>query len=168
VTGAIRLAALPDTRHVVACVDAAFAPYAPLIGRPPAPMLAAWPALIGQGVVQVLEDEGVIAGVLVVEPRADHLVVETLAVDPLRQRRGVGRRLMAFAEAEARRQGLGRIALYTHEIMGEARAFYRALGYREVGRHEEAGYARVCLEKAVLPGRGGNGGQGLGGGGPRP
>jgi GNAT superfamily N-acetyltransferase len=141
--GAIRLAAPYDAKAVVACVDAAFQPYVAGIGKPPAPMLADYPDLIGRGRVYVLEEEGMVAGVLVLEPQHGSLLVETLAVDPARQGAGVGRRLMAFAETEAARLHLARIHLYTR------------LGYREVGEGVEDGYARVFLEKSLSAG--GNG-----------
>ena len=149
--GVIRLAAPPDTRRVITCVDAAFAGYTQRIGKPPAPMLAAWPDLIGRGSVYLLEDLGLVAGVLVLEPCPDHLFVETLAVDPKLQRTGVGRRQMAFAETESRRHGLGRIELYTHEVMAEALAFYQALGYHERERRVEDGYARIYLTRPTVP-----------------
>jgi GNAT superfamily N-acetyltransferase len=153
--GAIRLAAPYDAKAVVACVDAAFQPYVAGIGKPPAPMLADYPDLIGRGRVYVLEEEGMVAGVLVLEPQHGSLLVETLAVDPARQGAGVGRRLMAFAETEAARLHLARIHLYTHQAMAPARAFYARLGYREVGEGVEDGYARVFLEKSLSAG--GNG-----------
>jgi ribosomal protein S18 acetylase RimI-like enzyme len=153
--GAIRLAASADAKAVVACVDAAFRPYVAIIGKPPAPMLADYPDLIGCGRVYVLEEEGMVAGVLVLEPQQGSLLVETLAVDPARQGAGVGRRLMAFAETEAARLHLARIHLYTHQAMAPARGFYARLGYREVGEGVEDGYARVFLEKSFAAG--GNG-----------
>lgn len=153
--GAIRLAAPYDAKGVVACVDAAFQPYVAGIGKPPAPMLADYPHLIGRGRVYVLEEDGMVAGVLVLEPQEGSLLIETLAVDPARQRAGVGRRLMAFAETEAARLRLPRIHLYTHQTMAAARAFYARLGYLEVSEGIEDGYARVFLEKRITAG--GNG-----------
>jgi ribosomal protein S18 acetylase RimI-like enzyme len=156
--GAIRLAAAADAKGVIACVDAAFQPYVAAIGKPPAPMLADYPQLIANGQVYILEEEGLVAGVLVLEPQAEGLLVETLAVDPARQRSGVGRRLMAFAESEAVRLHLPRIHLYTHETMRAARAFYAGLGYRESGQRVEDGYARVFFERQVAaPAAEGNG-----------
>lgn len=145
----IRLAGLPDLRGLIACIDAAFQPMAERIGKPPAPMLADYPDLVARGRVHLLETEGRVAGVLVCEIEAGHVFVETLAIDPKLQRTGAGRKLMAFAEAEARLAGQPCVRLYTHALMEEARAFYRALGYDEVERREEAGFDRVYLTKAL-------------------
>ncbi len=88
-------------------------------------------------------------GVLVSEPRPDHLFVDVVAVRPELQRQGIGRRLMGFAEGEAARRGLGEVRLYTHEVMSGARALYPALGYRETARRVEDGYARIYFARRL-------------------
>jgi ribosomal protein S18 acetylase RimI-like enzyme len=151
VHGRIRLAAPSDHAAVVACVNAAFEGFTARIGKPPAPMLADYRALIAARRVHLLEADGAVVGVLVTEPRPDHLFVDVVAVRPGAQRQGRGRRLMAFAEQEARRRGLAELRLYTHEVMHGALALYRALDYEETGRRLEEGYARVYL-RTILPG----------------
>ena len=136
---------------MVDCVAAAFEGFVPQIGKPPAPMLADYGALIARGQVHLVEGDGAVSGVLVLEARPDHLFVDVLAVRPERQRTGLGRRLRAFAAAEAGRRGRREIRLYTHEVMVGALARYRALGYQETGRRLEDGYARVYL-RGVLNG----------------
>ena len=130
---------------MVDCVAAAFEGFVPQIGKPPDPMLADYGALIARGQVHLVEGDGAVSGVLVLEARPDHRFVDVLAVRPERQRTGLGRRLMRFAAAEARRRGLLEIRLYTHEVMAGALALYRALGYQETARRVEDGYARVYL-----------------------
>ena len=116
-------------------------------------MLADYGALIARGRVHVLEADGELAGVLVTEARADHLFVDVVAIHPERQRQGLARRLMAFAEAEARRLRLAEVRLYTHEVMAGALALYPALGYQETARRVEDGYARVYFRKRLPPER---------------
>lgn len=55
-----------------------------------------------------------------------------LYVDPLAQRRGVGRALNAAALAEIRSRGVSRAWLDVLAGNTRARAFYRALGWREI------------------------------------
>ena len=147
--GSIRLAALPDLKSLIACVDAAFQPLAERIAKPPSPMLADYPDLVTRGRVHLLEAEGRVAGVLVCEAAADHVFIETLAIDPATQRAGAGTKLVAFAEDEARRLGHPLVRLYPPALMHEARSFSRALGYREIGQRREAGYDRVYLDKTL-------------------
>ena len=57
----------------------------------------------------------------------------------------MGRRLLAFAEAEALRRGYCEIRLYTHQTMVENQRLYTSIGYEETGRGTEAGYDRVFM-----------------------
>jgi len=50
-------------------------------------------------------------------------------VDPLMKRRGVGRALVAFCEAEARARGRDTVYLWVFKDNAPSRAFYEALGY---------------------------------------
>ncbi len=66
-----------------------------------------------------------------------------------RQGQGLGRRLVAFAESEARRLGYAELRLYTHATMTENIALYTRLGFCETGRGREAGYDRVFMAKRL-------------------
>lgn len=145
----IRIARPNDLDAVRRCVEAAFRPYVARIGKPPAPMLQDYAALIRDRKVRVLEGSAGIVGVLVIEARADHLFIDTIAVDPAHHGHGLGRALMRFAENEAGQLGLSEIRLYTHERMVETLPFYRALGFVETDRRLEAGYARVYFRKRL-------------------
>ena len=72
-----------------------------------------------------------------------------LAVIPARQGLGLGRRLLAFAEAEALRRGYREIRLYTHQTMVENQRLYTSIGYEETGCGTEAGYDRVFMRKQL-------------------
>jgi GNAT superfamily N-acetyltransferase len=62
---------------------------------------------------------------------------------------GVGTRVMAMAEDEARRRGCTAATLFT--ITFQAPGFYRRCGYRELGRVECAppGHTRICMTKPL-------------------
>jgi ribosomal protein S18 acetylase RimI-like enzyme len=148
----IRAARHTDLTGVQACIGAAFGPYVAAIGKPPAPMLADYGALIAGGRVHLAPADHAVAGLIVLEPKPEHLFVDVLAVRPELQRRGIGRALMAFAEATARQRSLPEVSLYTHVLMTQALAFYERLGYRETARLVEDGYARVHLSKNLSGG----------------
>ena len=124
--------------------------------KPPAPMFRDYGPSVEAGTTWVTGSP--ITAVLTLSPRDDHLYVENIAVDPGAQGRGLGRALMEFAEQEAARRGLRRMALVTHEVMTENQAIYRHLGYRETERKTVNGYHRVFMEKALGPGGDGAGG----------
>lgn len=146
---------LPDLRRAVAAdlpairalIEAAYARYLTRMDKPPAPMLRDYGPSVEEGTTWVVGSP--VAAVLTLYPRADHLYVENVAVDPGAQGRGLGRALLEFAEREALACGLHRMALVTHEVMTENQAIYAKLGYTEVGRRAEDGYSRVYLEKRL-------------------
>ena len=145
----IRLAHADEADWARRLVRGAYRHYIVRMGREPAPMQADYPALIAAGEVHVLVDDGERVGLIVLRSEDDALFVENVAIDPGRQHHGYGRALMAFAEAEARRLGLGKLSLYTHETMTENLRFYPRLGFREVACHEQDGFRRVFLEKLL-------------------
>lgn len=142
--------ALPQEAGAVReVVHAAYRHYVARIGQPPGPMLDDYAQRIANGQAWVLEDAGTIAGVLVLEERADGFLLDNVAVLPDRHSRGFGRALVAFAEAEARRRGWGEIRLYTHALMTENQALYRRLGFVETARLQEKGFDRVYMVKRL-------------------
>ena len=144
----IRSATPADLREVEVVVHAAYGIYIARIGKEPGPMQDDYASLIAQGRVYVLDDGGVV-GVLVLIPERDAMLLDNVAVRPAAQGRGYGRRLLAFAEDEARRQGLSRVRLYTNVLMAENLTLYSSLGYIETHRGEQNGYSRIFLEKSL-------------------
>jgi ribosomal protein S18 acetylase RimI-like enzyme len=146
----LRTARPDDCAAVEAIVAAAYSVYIGRIGKAPGPMLDDYAGLIASGAVSVLEDpDGMIAALIVLLAKPDHLLLDNIAVHPDRQGRGLGRRLIAFAESEAIRLGYTELRLYTHERMTENIALYTRLGFRETGRGHDAGYDRVFMKKAL-------------------
>jgi len=113
-------------------------------------MLDDYSARVSKGVVWVIEEGTSVVGILVLLPKPDHLLLDNIAVSPSRQGCGLGRRLLAFAETEALRQGYREIRLYTHETMVENQWLYATTGYQETGRRIEAGYQRVFMRKQLV------------------
>jgi N-acetylglutamate synthase-like GNAT family acetyltransferase len=146
---AIRSARIADVDAVATVVRDAYAVYVARIGRQPAPATADYRQLIADGLVWVAETATEIVGVLVLRPQKQALLLENVAVAPSHQRRGIGRRLIAYAEQRARELGLSAIELYTNEQMTENLQLYPSLGYSETGRRIEDGFARVFFEKRL-------------------
>lgn len=142
-----------DAPAIARCVDAAYRRYVARIGKPPGPMLDDYAEVIARRRVFVVRAGTAIAGVLVLIESEAGILLDNVAVDPQCQGRGLGRRLIAFAEREARALGHAALDLYTHESMHENIALYRALGYVETGRREERGYSRLYLRKELTAGR---------------
>jgi len=145
----IRPAVEGDVPAIEALVREAYAMYVPRIGREPAPVTADHAGLVAAGRTSVVEADGEVAGVIVLIPGSDHLLVENVAVSPRMQGRGLGRELMAFAERRAAELGMAELRLYTNQLMTENLALYPALGYTETGRRVEDGFARIYFSKRI-------------------
>ena len=145
---AIRPASRGDVESVRSLVERAYARWVPVIGLRPAPMDADYGALVEEGDVYVLADPDV-AGVLVLRPDGEALMVENVAVDPSRQGGGLGPTLLEFAERQAAARGIAELRLYTHELMTANIDLYERLGWTEYDRLAERGFARVFMRKHV-------------------
>jgi ribosomal protein S18 acetylase RimI-like enzyme len=137
----IRAATAADVPAVVDIVDQAYRPYIARIGKPPGPMADNYAARVSEGVVWVLEEGAAIAGIIVLLPATNYLLLGNVAISPARQGLGLGRRLLAF---------YSEIRLYTHQTMVENQRLYASIGYEETGRGTEAGYDRVFMRKQLI------------------
>ena len=145
----IRPATAADVPAITALVEAAFARYVERIGVRPAPMDDDHAAYVARGEQWVMASDGRVVGAIVLIARDDHLFVENVALDPGLHGRGLGRRLLAFADDEARRRGLPELRLYTNVAMTENLAIYPRLGYAETGRAQIGPYHRVAFAKRL-------------------
>jgi ribosomal protein S18 acetylase RimI-like enzyme len=145
----IRAARPADAAAVREIALEAYAIYTPRIGRRPAPISADYGQLIERGEVWVADHGGHVLGFVVVRPQDGSLLLENVAVSPGHQRLGLGRGLIAFAEALARSLGLPAVELYTNAHMVENIGYYPRLGYVESGRRRQDGYNRVFFRKPV-------------------
>ena len=81
----------------------------------------------------------------------DTAEIKRMWVDPQRRGIGLGRRLLAHLEGEARRAGRSRVILDTNEALTEAIAMYRASGYVAIERYNDNPYAHHWFAKVLTP-----------------
>lgn len=130
----IRLARPDEVDQVAKISRDAYAIYLERLGREPKPMVQDYAEPIQRAEVSILEQDGVPAGVLLLQKNPDHLLIYSIALVPAFQGLGLGKQLMRFAETIAHADGLGALKLYTNEKMIENIAFYSALGFKETDR----------------------------------
>ena len=147
----IRRAFPDDVAAIAALTDAAYAKYLPRMGRKPQPMTADYQQIVAAHPVWVLSGPQELAGVLVLMHEPDAMLIYSVAVHPGYQHRGFGRRLLAWAERQAREAGYSRIRLYTNALMEENIALYQHLGYRETRRETFHGLSLVHMAKTLEP-----------------
>jgi GNAT superfamily N-acetyltransferase len=145
----LRRAVDEDVDAIATLVDAAYRDYTPLLGRTPTPMLTDFAAAVREHDVWVLEAAPRLVGVIELIVENDRLWVHNVAIDPSVQGRGFGRRLLSFAEDEARRLGLPAIGLLTNERYVANIAMYQRYGYRETHREPYRGTDLVHFRKRL-------------------
>jgi GNAT superfamily N-acetyltransferase len=79
-------------------------------------------------------------------PCARALYLINMAVQPRRQRRGIGRALIGEASRVAQELGAGAIRLDAYDTAAGAGEFYRRCGYRQTGRKTYRGVPLVYFE----------------------
>jgi N-acetylglutamate synthase-like GNAT family acetyltransferase len=100
------------------------------------------------GAFQVVESAGQIVGATGLYPMREGVVeLRKMYLAPEVRSRGLGRRLLEWALAEARRMGFRRVELETATRLTEALALYRRYGFREVEADHVA--ARCDLAMAL-------------------
>ncbi|MGX9890732.1 GNAT family N-acetyltransferase [Streptomyces sp. NPDC002276] len=146
-TTGVRAAVPTDVPAVKAVTDMAYGHYTARIGVVPQPMEADHMANVAAGRVFVTGDP--VIGLVVIEERADHLFLDSIAVHPDAHGTGVGRRLLEFVEARARALGLPEVRLYTNALMWENQEIYPRFGYEVVERRTDGPYDRVHYRKRL-------------------
>lgn len=138
----LRRAAIADLPAVTALQQAAYAKNRPLLGVEPLPLLADYAQVFADYEVYLAERDGALDGVLILEPRADDLLIWSVATAPAAQGSGMGNTMLAFAEVRARELGVPCIRLYTGEPLTGNIAWYRRHGYAHE-RTEDMGDRRI-------------------------
>lgn len=87
-----------------------------------------------ESVVLTARSDRAITGFAIMRFADEVAHLNLLAVDPAHRRRGIARRLVTWLEETALTAGTFHIGLELRAQNEGARAFYRALGYRELGR----------------------------------
>jgi GNAT superfamily N-acetyltransferase len=151
----IRVLTLADAPWAATVIRAAFAAQA-MQTDPPSSALKETSetiaALLMRGGGAGAESAGALVGVVLWEEAEGGLYFGRLAVVPQWHGQGLARRLIAAAEAEARRRGLPRAHLSTRLVLADNRRLFAECGYREVRLRSHPGYAEptfVEMEKLL-------------------
>jgi GNAT superfamily N-acetyltransferase len=141
---------------VVALIRGAFAEHAGRLDPPPSAVnetAESIAALLGRERGLVAEAGGAVVGCLFLQRReGGDIYVGRVAVAREHRGTGVGRALMAAAEAEARRLGGARLTLGVRLALDGNRRFFASLGFTESALHAHPGYDRptwVEMTKAI-------------------
>lgn len=130
-------------------LDVILAAFAYMDGRidPPSSAHRLTPAALRQKAAQEIAfaaiDKGRIVGCVFLKPEESSLYIGKLAVHPAAQGRGIGRLLLARAEATARERGLSSLRLETRVELTENHRLFAAWGFGKTAENRHAGYDRT-------------------------
>lgn len=130
----VRLATLDDLEAIQAITAEAYQDYLPLFGGLPSLATEDYKPRVKRQEVSLACSKGQLAGVIVIEQGSEHHLVYSVAVAPSHSGRGIGTHLIRLAEAEAQKQGIKQMRLFTNSLMERNIALYQRLGYTEFER----------------------------------
>ena len=147
-----RLATPKDTALVRSINAAAYIPaYEAVIGAIPKPAFEDCAHSIEKESVWIAEIDGQASGVLIIVHAPDHMMVYSIAVLPWRQRAGLGKALLSFAEKLALEMGLPELRLYTNRRMERNVALYTSCGFVEIATRPHPSRPGEVLVDMVKP-----------------
>ena len=100
-----------------------------MIDREPLPMAADYDRAVREHRIDRAFEGATLVGLVEMVERADDVLIENVAVDPSRQRRGVGKALLDHAEAVAVGRCTPVLRLYTNARFADNLAFYARRGF---------------------------------------
>ena len=152
----IRAASPEEAEAIVAVIQRAFGEYRGKL-RPESGALLETPETIRAAMktdrILLAERAGRVLGCVSVRRKDNCAYAGRLAVEPMERGIGVGRALLAAAEALARQMGTDRLRVDVRLKLHDNRAFFRALGFREGAERCHPGFRQptyVELEKILI------------------
>jgi GNAT superfamily N-acetyltransferase len=151
----VRAAGAAEATRIAQVIRASFAEYRGVLDPPSGALAvdaAAAKELMTLGGFLVCESEARIVACVFHSTNADHVYLGRLSVLPAFRSAGLGARLVAAVEALAVAAGRDRVRVGVRLALPRNRAFFEALGYREVGLGSHEGMSVptfAWLEKPV-------------------
>ena len=142
----IKIANSNDANGLHRCMNQAYLAYSSMLGglRLP-PMDVDYSEEIRLYPVWVALKRNEIVGGLIMVFDRDKASVANVAVSPKAQGLGIGRKLMNFAEKEARDRGYSELNLATHVLLEDNVSLYKHLGWKVTSCDETHIYMEKCI-----------------------
>ena len=125
----LRRATTADLASVVGLQHAAYAANRAILGVEPLPLLADYAHILASMEVWLRATENHLDGVLILKPRADDLLIWSIAIAPDVQQQGIGRVLLDAAHRRATELGLDTLRLYTGTLLTDRVDGYLRYGF---------------------------------------
>ena len=141
-----RKAELEDHEIIIAIALKAYEKYVERMGKEPAPMR---PVIKNEDVVFVCEDNKQVIAFAILVKINDQIILDSIAVDPPHQKKGIGNNFIKFIEEYLMEQKVNKYQLYTNEKMFENIKWYQKIGFKISKKVTEKGFNRIYFEKQL-------------------
>jgi N-acetylglutamate synthase-like GNAT family acetyltransferase len=141
-----RIANLEDHKIIMAIAQKAYEKYIERMGKEPAPMR---PVIQKEDVVFVYEDNKQVIAFAILVKINDQIILDSIAVDPPHQKKGIGNNFIKFIEEYLMEQKVNKYQLYTNEMMFENIDWYQKIGFKIFKKVTEKGFNRIYFEKQL-------------------
>jgi N-acetylglutamate synthase-like GNAT family acetyltransferase len=141
-----RIANLEDHKIIMAIAQKAYEKYIERMGKEPAPMR---PVIQKEDVVFVCEDNKQVIAFAILVKINDQIILDSIAVDPPHQKKGIGNNFIKFIEEYLMEQKVNKYQLYTNEMMFENIDWYQKIGFKIFKKVTEKGFNRIYFEKQL-------------------
>ena len=142
-----RKAVAEDHEIIIAIALKAYEKYIERMGKEPAPMR---PVIQKEDVVFVYEDNKQVIAFAILVKINDQIILDSIAVDPPHQKKGIGDNFIKFIEEYLMEQKVNKYQLYTNEMMFENIKWYQKIGFKIFKKVTEKGYNRIYFEKELF------------------
>ena len=141
-----RRAKLEDHKTIKVIALKAYQKYVERMGKEPAPMR---PIIQKEDVVFVCEDNKQVIAFAILIKISDQIILDSIAVDPLHQKKGIGNNFIKYIEQYLIEQKINKYQLYTNEKMFENIDWYQKIGFKIFKKVTEKGFNRIYFEKQL-------------------
>jgi len=124
----------------------AYEKYVERMGKEPAPMR---PSIQKEDVVFICEDNKQVIAFAILVKINDQIILDSIAVDPLHQKKGIGNNFIKYIEQYLIEQKINKYQLYTNEKMFENIDWYQKIGFKIFKKVTEKGFNRIYFEKQL-------------------
>ena len=142
-----RKAKLEDHKIIITIALKAYEKYVERMDKEPAPMR---PSIQKEDVVFVCEDNKQVIAFAILVKINDQIILDSIAVDPSHQNKGIGNSFIKFIEQYLMEQKVNKYQLYTNEMMFENIDWYQKIGFKIFKKVTEKGYNRIYFEKKLF------------------
>ncbi len=145
----IRQSKINEHKDIKDCVNNAFQKYISVLGGRPSAIDTDFVPLIEKGQMYVAAYNNIIAATMVIIKKKDHFLLKNVAVDNQFQKRGLGKKLLNFAEKMTLDNDVPVLQIYTNAALPELVSYWSKMGFQEAKRIRKGGHVIVYMSKKL-------------------